>query len=1137
MTRLQVHDTVVLKDQPTFVGSIERTNLLDSEPLEDCLIIAHTEVPAAVLKEFVDSGTPPAGYVFVQFASQEKGSSLVAEDDLVLIDRLFEIGDVVKVTGTQTIGTVVDVQARYVLSPVWPVDDPSQFFTAEPANQRRTMPHDCTAACSVLDPRISHTNPARLLGDVPFEELKRAQDFIEGDYVLQQDWLGVVDGVDLRVVILLADRSIVVVADAEDLFIPIPDYGKPLVSLPEFDGIPRPAHVFAAQGWGNLIPPEDLETGQFVVTKKKNVQNGRWLRGSYKEDTKPEGYVLMVKCGSLDVQWLVCNPLTEEKPDDFHRPRTLDPYENLDYFKQPQELRRHKRLTLYDPSKHVTHSHDRSRDRSINKSRTKSSHVVNLSSSFNVGQRVRFRDLAGAAVKYAGNTIDNVLHNAFRRVSKKKSLGFDLNEFEIVQSKQTALIRLQDGSISEQLSTHLTKHSLFESDIMPADIVVAREGMQQVCMSENNQVKVDFNEMTIFEKEHDLYPEKVGIIQSIQPSERLATVRWFEQPRVMLGASGNTLVANSRFGKISDLIETVSLYEILTFDGLVRKLRDIVIIPPSKVSQKTATTLSEGFDVIMDDNDARYITSLSHLDDRSPAGLLSRLQKTALFADFLRDLKQSATSSNTSYHTDWMGEISELRTDGKVVIRVNSEHDCEDVVLDHDQILLFCDEQIWGADLNDSIMSTDESLDDTGSDLSILEETVEYEGGERMDDDPDDENWASEDEADEEHVQAHSSDVDMNEDTTLVEDRRGAISPSYTIQAVNNAIQPPVSTPQMQSQARPLASYYSGKESPPFLCLEREPPPDQHRVSWPAAPSPAFLKRITKEHRILSSSLPKHQIYVRTYESRLDLLRCLIIGPANTPYEYAPFLIDLHLGPNYPREPPTAHFHSWTSGMGRINPNLYEEGKICLSLLGTWPGRSESEGWTEKANIYQLLVSLQGLVFVKAPFFNEAGYEGYAETQQYTHESLQYSEKAYVSAKNFVKHALSSPIAGMEDVLAEMYLSGPKLEAGHHEWEQGLLNQVIDRGRRLVDRSEELRGPSKQLGGEDDDDERLLSGDGDSSDPTKVFLKPLSMGAIVMLKKSIVALHRLLQEQIRILIDLEGRRRGLVKREGEWVEP
>ncbi|CAD6885180.1 unnamed protein product, partial [Tilletia caries] len=70
-------------------------------------------------------------------------------------------------------------------------------------------------------------------------------------------------------------------------------------------------------------------------------------------------------------------------------------------------------------------------------------------------------------------------------------------------------------------------------------------------------------------------------------------------------------------------------------------------------------------------------------------------------------------------------------------------------------------------------------------------------------------------------------------------------------------------------------------------------------------------------------------ILVRTYGDRTDLLRVLIIGSENTPYEDAPFVIDFCLKPTYPHEPPLAHFHSWTNGNGRVSPNLYEEGKVC----------------------------------------------------------------------------------------------------------------------------------------------------------------------------------------------------------------
>ena len=55
--------------------------------------------------------------------------------------------------------------------------------------------------------------------------------------------------------------------------------------------------------------------------------------------------------------------------------------------------------------------------------------------------------------------------------------------------------------------------------------------------------------------------------------------------------------------------------------------------------------------------------------------------------------------------------------------------------------------------------------------------------------------------------------------------------------------------------------------------------------------------------------------------------------------------------------PPTCHYISYCTD--RLNPNLYEDGKVCVSLLGTWNGRG-TETWTPNSNLLQLLVSIQG---------------------------------------------------------------------------------------------------------------------------------------------------------------------------------
>ncbi len=61
----------------------------------------------------------------------------------------------------------------------------------------------------------------------------------------------------------------------------------------------------------------------------------------------------------------------------------------------------------------------------------------------------------------------------------------------------------------------------------------------------------------------------------------------------------------------------------------------------------------------------------------------------------------------------------------------------------------------------------------------------------------------------------------------------------------------------------------------------------------------------------------------------------------------------------------------------RFNPNLYAEGKVCLSLLGTFSG----PGWESNVStLFQLLMSIQALVFVRSAIENEPSHDGSASS-------------------------------------------------------------------------------------------------------------------------------------------------------------
>jgi baculoviral IAP repeat-containing protein 6 len=123
-------------------------------------------------------------------------------------------------------------------------------------------------------------------------------------------------------------------------------------------------------------------------------------------------------------------------------------------------------------------------------------------------------------------------------------------------------------------------------------------------------------------------------------------------------------------------------------------------------------------------------------------------------------------------------------------------------------------------------------------------------------------------------------------------------------------------------------------------------------------------------------STPIHynaSIFIRTDPNNLCAVRVLITGPEDTPYEKGCFIFDTYVEPSYPNGPPKMQFLN--TGGERFNPNLYNSGKVCLSILGTWNG-AESEKWIPQAStLYQVFISIQGQIMVEQPYYNEPGYE------------------------------------------------------------------------------------------------------------------------------------------------------------------
>ncbi|ORY02834.1 hypothetical protein BCR34DRAFT_573914 [Clohesyomyces aquaticus] len=831
---------------------------------------------------------------------------------------------------------------------------------------------------------------------VPADELLNVHEYQEGALVIYHDWVGRIEDVYDEVSVKLSNNSVVVVENPDDL--------EPVDQL-----------------------VDRLSVGDTVKTKKGNLRRGRWRYGAFDPRVRPEGTVVETRAIMINVQWLARR---------FGSPGSefgagAEPPSQLTTDELASE-----NFSVYDASRGASSTlpmMPNGLDRSY--------HVAEVA----VGDRVRFKDLTGAAVKYDGTRPlpSGRPQGKLRRISRTETLGYDMNVFLVMQTQSQVTVLWQDLSITEANSSSLIPDPNVEDDdeVWPGEIV---------CTKEQRKDK-PADETWTFE------PAKVGVVQSVKPRDRIATVRWFDKPSIRFLA--DDLIPPSYTGQLLDTTEDVSLYDIRSTPSLTRRRGDFVLIHPNPADQPQ-------FEMMDTDSD-------------SP----------------VRPAKN-----------EWFGEVIDLCLDGKVTVRLGAARPVVDVRVPAERVTL-----VYSSDMDnqfdigptlegESLGSDGYDDDDDGSDFdtaSFNEMWVEYEG---MDGEPignnNEEDWSTEDEdadeedeTDEDMPDLEPTDGEDTSKTTPELDADGepkdqglyvnSISFGYghenqDYEAAGVLLQGDTNE-YLPSDGISRQPDLTSPPPEPFLVLDTHPPTDHRYLDSGSAASATLMRRIAKEHKILRTSLPPG-IFVRTWDSRLDLLRVLIIGPLDTPYEYAPFIIDFHLPSSYPNQAPSAYFHSWTNGNGPVNPNLYEDGKICLSLLGTWHADERNESWSPaKSTLLQVLVSLMGLVLVKEPYYNEAGYDVHREAPETKLASALYTERAYFRARAFIVHALENEVHPFKQEIEFLYRGSP-----------GLLERAIEKAGEVLERSEGEEGESERDG-----------------------LRRISRGAVVMLRRQVEKMVKL----------------------------
>ncbi|RPA93357.1 hypothetical protein L873DRAFT_1816002, partial [Choiromyces venosus 120613-1] len=1085
------------------------------------------------MRSFIETGQPPRHFAVFEPSSPSQRNRLVHESEVKVLDRALAFGDVVKRNLKSPMsGTVISVLTEVGVQHSFQV-------TSEPI-------------CAITG--------------VPEAELYLAHEWNDGDLLIYKGcWIGIVEEVIDEVAVRLENGSVVVPEDSEQLEIPILSQEEEaaiqrnLASLAQGGGadVTNPPTEQRPLGpsrrTGTVPAPPLLSPGFTVTTTKANIRRGNWLYGAYNPNVDPTGVIVAVKTIRLGVRWLRQNVMLHGTFIPQDQPNTW-----LDLEDELSNLQRFCKSTGgFTNLDGISYTNDG----------IAFGNGVTGGGVLQVGDRVRFKDLPGAAKKYPG----------IRNIPKSDMMGFDVNTFGIVSTFTRVRVRWQDMTETVENSRDLTPYlNVDEQDVWPGEIVMlkhdqgdSRETLDS-CSQKINPLPVS----------SQLQKDKVGVVQLVNSQERVANVRWFKSPKVEF--RDGAVMPGFKTGELGDQTEDVSVYELLGIEALAVRRGDFVLVSPDFVTRPRPAipeapaggsaggnahnqihplrradidlARREGADALhnnttipmLDNNLLMNLSAALGASSDPQLQIVGRQLNQIPLSNATRYPLRSPMSQNTSQPRippqdpyrdepiDWMGEIVDLGTDGLITVRLGGLGMIRDIKVMVERLFIVFNDDMDFDDLSDDetgMLDNDlnfEGDSDSGSDWSAIAnsrfamgighptpivEEVSYEGGERLDSGKE-EDWDTDDDMEVE-VDHNSFAVGMDirgvpakdgegvnisadnakdgvQVTTLgremeadrmelvweTEATKDVITDSYPHHAKNPPAPEAFSIPETSKQ-------------PPHFAVLDSPVPRNHPflTSYTTLSDPMFLRRLNKEHKILSTSLPDG-IMVRTWEARLDLMRVLIVGPKNTPYELAPFFFDLYFGDSFPQAPPQVYFHSWTGGVGRVNPNLYEDGKVCLSLLGTWHAERKNEAWSATGStVLQVLVSLMGLVLVREPYYNEAGFGVFQGADEVSLASTLYSEKAYILTRGFVGHALENPMTGFEEEIRWLYLP--------HQGGLDLLKEVIRTAKEVVKRSE-CKHQQHADAADTSVEERAVSN--------------VTAGALILLKKNLAALEEVVEK-------------------------
>ncbi|PWA61009.1 ubiquitin-conjugating enzyme 23 [Artemisia annua] len=812
----------------------------------------------------------------------------------------------------------------------------------------------------VVDVNISvdlSTIDGTITNNVSSRDLKRVRDFQVGDHVVFGPWLGRIDDVLDNVTVMFDDGSVCKVMKAD-----------PLRLKPVGKNLQEDAHY-------------PYYPGQRVKASSSSVfKNSRWLSGLWKA-SRLEGTVTNVAVGSAFVYWIASagyGPDSSITPSEEQNPKNL---KLLACFSHAHwQLGDWCLLSSSTPLSNVFKGKN-----TLEKSESDTEMVPEEESTKKSDPLVEPSSCSSSLQKGPSHETWPLHRKKVRKVvvkrdkrSRKREEHFE-KALQIINTKTRVDVVWQDGTIERGLDSI----SLISIE-NPGDHEFVAEQYVVEKPTDGNDDTCDIS--------------RVGVVKSVNAKERTACVRWLKA------------VAKAEDPKEFDHEEVVSVYELEGHQDYDYCYGDVVVRLPSISGAADVPELTDGNEVKGDSTKDEGCTDFS---DLSWVGNITGLRNGDIevsWADWL--------VGPQAIYVVGRDDDDDSVAGGSEVSDAASWETMEDTEMENLQITLEdigtqngSDITIDGEEHEIEHIQTNGALSIPLAALGFMTRLASgiFSRGQR---DADDSSMNSGGDS-ETLLRANSlSDRNASSDSSALESPTYDRGEEHGVIQESNLSDAPVEL--LSDSSRSEVEYSS------FKGFDIVKDPLDHYYLGVGGQNTAgrrWLKKVQQDWNSLKKNLPDG-IYVRVYENRMDLLRAVIVGAYGTPYQNGLFFFDFHLPPEYPDVPPSAYYHS---GGWRINPNLYEEGKVCLSLLNTWAGRGNEVWDPSSSTILQVLVSLQGLVLNSKPYFNEAGYDKQVGTAEGEKNSLSYNENTFLLNCKTMMYLMRRPPKDFEDLVKEHF--------------------------------------------------------------------------------------------------------------------